>query len=122
MESSILRTFLYIIPSSVLSHSPSIIPSPRLYPNPSTLSIKFLAESFFLCSHFGKLFPKVYSPTPLHCWPNPVSPLSIAICFRTEEKLGSKRRHTEKEHCTESHSSGFLAGVIEFGCAFSNWN
>lgn len=122
MESSIPRTFLYIIPSSVLSHSPSIIPSPRLFPPqapcqlnswPKVSFFALISASYFLKStHLlsfivGQILYLLFLP-----------PFSS----RTEEKLGSKRRHTEKEHCTELHSSGFLAKVIEFGCAFSNWN
>ena len=60
---------------------------PVLFQTPSTLSIKFLAESFFLCSHFGEVFPR--SPALLRCQPNSVSALSTVICLRAEEKLES---------------------------------
>lgn len=97
-----------------------LLSSPVLFPNPVRCQLNSWPKVLFFWSHFGKIFPQLYSPTLLHCWPNPVSSLSAAICFRTEEKLCSKRRHSEKEHYTESHSSGFLIRVIEFGCAFSN--
>jgi hypothetical protein len=88
---------------------------PVLFQTPCTLSIKFLAESFFLCSLFGEVFPR--SPALLRCRPNTVSALSTVICLRAEEGFES---HVEKEYCIESDSNGFLVGVIELDFAFNN--
>ena len=69
---------------------------PVLFQTLSTLSIKFLAESFFLCSLFGEVFSR--SAALLRCRPNSVSVLSLLLfASGLKRNLSLKWWQAEKE-------------------------
>ena len=117
-----LRTFLYLILSFPLSHSSRInppLPARSSFPNPPSLSQlnSWPKVSFFALSWASSflLHPLSFSVGQM------LYPLFL-LPFASGRKrnLDFKWWHTEKEHCMESDSNGFLVGVIELDFAFSN--
>jgi len=114
-----LQTFLYLIPSSLRSHSSRIIPSSLSCSRPPALS---QLNSWPKVSFFALSSARSFLTRPLSLAVGQILYLLSLLLFAS----GLKRNlrliwwHAEKEYCIESDSNGFLVGVIELDFAFSS--
>jgi len=114
-----LQTFLYLIPSSLLSHSSRIIPSSRSCSRPPALS---QLNSWPKVSFFALSSARSFLAYPLSFAVRQILYLLSLLLFASglKRNLSLKWWQAEKEYCIESDSNGFLVGVIELDFAFSN--
>jgi hypothetical protein len=114
-----LPTFLYLILSSLLSHSSRIIPSYRSCSIPPAFS---QLNSWPKVSFFALSSARYFLAHPLSFAVGQILYLLSLLLFASglKRNLSLEWWHAEKEYCIESDSNGFLVRVIELDFAFSN--